>query len=91
MINDRVGQQEVVLIGDARTRSVRAYAREGRSFEASVDRRQLSGPGGLWRLEEDALVGPDGTRLPRIAGHISYWFAWDGYLGVESELFAEEG
>ena len=91
VINDRVGQQEVVLIGDARTRSVRAYAREGRSFEASVDRRQLSGPGGLWRVEEEALVGPDGTRLARIAGHISYWFAWDGYLGVESELFAEEG
>ncbi|MDJ0943636.1 MAG: DUF3179 domain-containing protein [Kiloniellales bacterium] len=91
VINDRVGQQEVVLIGDARTRSVRAYARDGRRFEASVDRGRLSGPGGLWRLEEDALVGPDGTRLPRIPGHIAYWFAWDGYLGVESELYAEDG
>ncbi len=91
VINDRVGQQEVVLVGDARTRSVRAYARDGRHFEASVDRGWLSGPGGLWRLEEEALVGPDGTRLPRIPGHIAYWFAWNGYLGVQSELFAEEG
>lgn len=91
VINDRVGQQEVVLIGDARTRSVRAYAREGRSFEAGVDRGRLSGPGGLWRLEEEALVGPDGTRLPRVPGHVAYWFAWDGYLGVQSELYAEEG
>ena len=91
VINDRVGQQEVVLVGDARTRSVRAYARDGRRFEASVDRGRLSGPGGLWRLEEEALVGPNGTRLPRIPGHVAYWFAWDGYLGVQSELFAEEG
>ena len=91
VINDRVGQQEVVLIGDARTRSVRAYAREGRTFEAGVDRGRLSGPGGLWRLEEEALVGPDGTRLPRVPGHVAYWFAWDGYLGVQSELYAEEG
>ncbi len=91
VINDRVGQQEVVLVGDARTRSVRAYARDGRRFEASVDRGRLSGPGGLWRLEEEALVGPDGTRLPRVPGHIAYWFAWDGYLGVQSELFTEEG
>ena len=91
VINDRVGQQEVVLIGDASTRSVRAYAREGRSFEASVDRGRLSGPGGVWRVEEEALVGPDGTRLPRVPGHVAYWFAWDGYLGVQSELYAEEG
>ena len=91
VINDRVGQQEVVLVGDARTRSVRAYARGGRSFEASVDRGRLSGPGGLWRVEEEALVGPDGTRLPRVPGHVAYWFAWDGYLGVQSELYAEEG
>ena len=90
VINDRVGQQEVVLVGDARTRSVRAYASDGRRFEASVDRGRLSGPGGLWRLEEEALVGPDGSRLPRVPGHIAYWFAWDGYLGVRSELFAEE-
>ncbi len=91
VINDRVGQQEVVLIGEARTRSVRAYAREGMTFEASVDRARLAGPGGLWRLEEEALVGPDGTRLPRIPGHVAYWFAWDGYLGVESELYADDG
>ena len=27
------------------------------------------------------------ARLARVPGHISYWFAWDSYLGVESELY----
>jgi hypothetical protein len=26
-------------------------------------------------------------RLARVPGHIAYWFAWDGYLGVESALY----
>ncbi len=46
-----------------------------------------SGMGALWRVEEAALVGPDGTRLERLPGHVAYWFAWDGYMGVESELY----
>ena len=33
------------------------------------------------------IVGPDGKTLPRVPGHISYWFAWDSYLGVKSELY----
>ena len=49
----------------------------------------MAGPGGLWRVEETRLTGPDGTTLPRIAGHVSYWFAWDGYLGVKSALYSE--
>ena len=36
-----------------------------------------------------ALVGPDGTRLARVPGHVSYWFAWDGYLGVNSEFYTD--
>ena len=33
-----------------------------------------------WQIEEDALVGPDGARLPRLPGHIAYWFAWQGFI-----------
>lgn len=88
VINDAVGAQQVVLIGDAASRTVRAYDRGDLSFEAGPDRQTLEGPGGPWRIEEDALIGPDGARLPRVPGHIAYWFAWDGYLGVESELYA---
>ena len=88
VINDRIGRRRVVLIGDAATRSVRAYDRGDRTFEAGIGDAALRGPGGgLWRVEEAALVGPDGTRLERLPGHVAYWFAWDGYMGVESELY----
>ena len=87
VINDSLGGREVVLIGSAETRSVRAYERGARHFEAGSDAAQLKGPGGTWRIEEEALVGPAGETLPRLPGHIAYWFAWDGYLGVKSELY----
>ena len=89
MINDKVGNLDVVLIGDAATRTVRAYQRDGRRFSKSGQRGMLSGQTGSWRIEEGHLQGPEGARLPRVAGHVSYWFAWDGYLGVKSELFQD--
>ena len=90
VINDTLGELAVVLIGNAETRSVRAYARGARRFEAGPEATQLAGPGGLWRIEEEALVGPGNETLPRLPGHIAYWFAWGSYLGVRSELYAPE-
>jgi hypothetical protein len=90
VINDAVGLRQVVLIGDAETRTVRAYDRGGRTFEATTERNRLQGPGGLWKVEEAMLVGPDGARLARVPGHIAYWFAWDGYMGVRSEIYESE-
>ena len=88
VINDRVGQRQVVLVGDAATRTVRAYDRGGRSFEAAEDASQLKSGSGYWQIGEEALTGPDGTKLPRVPGHIAYWFAWNGYLGAESEVYS---
>lgn len=87
VINDTVGQRNVVLVGDPVTRSVRAYDRRDYKFENTDQTRLLRGPGGAWRADEAFLRGPNGEKLPRVAGHISYWFAWDGYLGVKSELY----
>ncbi len=85
VINDRVGFTNVVLVGEAGTQTVRAYERGEVVF--SGDGTGLEGPGGVWRMTEDALIGPEGERLPRLPGHVAYWFAWDGYLGAESELY----
>ena len=91
VINDTIGSRAVVLIGDAATRSVRAYARRDHRFEAAADDHRLQGPDGLWQVTEEALIGPGGARLDRVPGHIAYWFAWDGYLGVQSELYEAPG
>lgn len=80
VINDRVGDLNVVLIGDAATRTVRAYARGDMKLTAEDLHAR-------WQIGEDALTGPNGDVLPRIAGHVAYWFAWDRYLGLESTLY----
>ena len=90
VINDAVGQRKIVLVGDPKTRTVRAYDRKDREFGAGDRFGMLTGPGGTWRATEEALLGPKGESLPRVPGHISYWFAWDGYLGVESTLYLNE-
>ncbi|NQW08439.1 MAG: DUF3179 domain-containing protein [Alphaproteobacteria bacterium] len=87
VINDRVGLDDVVLIGDSFTRTVRAYRRQAMTFGTGDTPGTLAGPGGIWRIKEEALIGPDGTRLPRMPGHIAYWFAWNSYLGAESALY----
>lgn len=88
VINDRVGSKAVVLIGDAATRTVRAYERGVEIFEANpAGAGRLASGSGTWRLTEDALISDDGRKLPRVPGHVSYWFAWDSYLGVKAELY----
>lgn len=87
VINDKVGERAVVLVGDAATRTVRAYDRGEAEFSDAGRPDRLNGPGGEWTVAEEMLSGPDGAKLARVPGHIAYWFAWDGYLGVRSELY----
>ncbi len=87
VINDKAGILDLVLIGDARTRTVRAYRSEGLEFVkgASVDAVTAKG-GATWRVTEDALVSPSGKHLTRLPGHIAYWFAWSSYYGANGEV-----
>ena len=80
VINAEVGDLPVVLIGDAATRTVRAYESGGRLFAAGSEPTTLVADGQDWQIEENALIGPDGARLPRLPGHIAYWFAWQGFI-----------
>lgn len=86
VINDGMWDRPLVLIGDAATRSVRAYERGDLSFEGSAD-MLTDAIGTAWTVTEEALKASDGRTLPRVPGHVAYWFAWNGYLGAESELF----
>ena len=88
IINDAVAGVPVVLIGDASTRTVRAYERGDLTLRRAGE-RLVSDDGALWTETEEALTSGDGRRLPRVAGHIAFWFAWNGYVGAESELYAE--
>lgn len=80
VINDRVGLTDLVLVGDGEERTVRAYDSGGRQFVAGPASGTLRAGDGVWRLTEDALVGPGGVNLPRLPGHLAFWFAWAGYF-----------
>lgn len=80
LINDRAGLIDVLLLGDATTRTVRAYVRTGHTFTADGPTLK-STDGTTWTPTEDALLGPNNQSLPRLPGNLAYWFAWSGAYG----------
>ncbi len=90
VINDAVAGFPVVLLGQADSRTVRAYERGDQKFTGRTG-KLTSADGVEWQVGEDALLAPDGRSLPRVAGSVSYWFAWDGYLGDGAELYRQGG
>ena len=89
VLNDRVGRESLVLIGDAETRTVRAYRREESETFSRTDLGKLKTAGGTtWILSEDFLSSKSGDqRRARIPGRLSYWFAWENFMGFKSELY----
>ncbi len=89
VINDRVGEVDVVIVADATPErdffepggaAVRAYDSAGLSFSAGEDGSTLiSDDGRSWRITEAALVSAEGDPLERIGGHLAYWFGWFGF------------
>ena len=91
VITDRAGILDVVLIGDAATRTVRAFKSDGLVFERGAAPDKVMQGDEVWRVTEDALQGPGGKTLPRLPGHIAYWFAWSGYFGGKGQLSLGQG
>ncbi len=87
VINDQIGDMALVLLGDAETRSVRAYERGILTFTGGSPNQLRASDGSVWTVDEEALTDSRGRKLLRIAGHIAYWFAWDGYVGAKSEIY----
>ncbi len=77
-INDHIGIVPVVLIGDAKNSTVRAFRSDGIKFTLDKN-NQLIADNKIWKITESDLIGPQGEKLSRLPGHIAYWFAWSGY------------
>lgn len=92
VVHDKVGQRDVVLIGNAQTETVRAYESGGRTFVATAeDPSHVTSDEAQWTVTEDALTGPCGESLARLPGHVAYWFAWQSHkAGKPSRTAARE-
>jgi Protein of unknown function (DUF3179) len=75
--NDALGGTPVVLLADPGTREVRAYERGAFRFKPGRDTLSpVDQDGRAFRATEEALLGPAGESLPRLPGHLAYWFGW---------------
>ena len=60
---------------------VRAYQRGAQAFRPGPDTGTLLDSAGRpWQITEDALIGPDGARAPRVNGFLAYWFGWYAFF-----------
>lgn len=89
VINDAIAGQPLVLIGNPKTRTVRAYQRKEHVFKRELNGQIVDADNQVWTMGEDALVSNTGEHLPRVAGHIAYWFAWNGYLADVAEVYGQ--
>jgi hypothetical protein len=80
VINDQIGFVDVVVIGDVSGLGARAYEARRRRFTRGASPGEVLAGDARWRITEGALVGPGGESLPRLPGHVAYWFAWAGYF-----------
>lgn len=85
VINDALGGRPVVIVdepgADPKSRTIRVFDRGDRVFTRSG--RAFLGTsfvndqeGRVWKLDEESLTRPDGKRLPRLAGRLTYWSGW---------------
>lgn len=79
VVNDTLAGQNLVVIHEDGGHGARAYERGDYTFApASLDTTTLvlDEAGKRWQVTETALMGEDGERLPRLPGHMAYWFGW---------------
>ncbi len=76
LLQDKIGERLIVILTDESGAS-RVYDRREENF-AGWDRehRATDDAGGVWRVEEEALLGPAGQRLSRLPAHHAFWFGW---------------
>jgi len=80
VINDRIGDLRIALVGDAATRTVRAYIRDDVVVKATDDPTIVKAGGRSMTVDEVGLVAEDGETFERLPGHIAFWFAWQGFI-----------
>lgn len=94
VVNDRLGENLLVVVGDSQSGAVRAYRSGGRTFAPGARPDELVDASGVrWTAGEESLAvfsptgGPEAfAPLERIPGHQAFWFGWYSFF-PGSELY----
>ena len=93
VVNDRLGENPVVLVGDSQSGAVRAYRSGGRAFSPGSRPDELvDETGARWTAGEESLRpgDPEADHLERIPGHQAFWSGWYSFF-PDSELYRQRG
>jgi hypothetical protein len=92
IVHDRLGEVDLVLVADPESGAVRAYRRDGRTFQAGAAAGELRDETGrTWKVTEESLVpSGEGAALPRVPGVVAFWFGWYGFY-PETDVWGLKG
>lgn len=91
VVNDAVGGMNLVILADNETRTARAYERRNYNFGVGKISQEIveQQTGEIWQVQEEQLVNRrTGEQLPRLGGHVSYWFGWYAFY-PRTEVYNE--
>ena len=82
VINDRLGDQSVVLVGIPDAGAVRAYDPQDNVFTPGDNLDEVvDQDGGVWMVREDGLFNAESdSTLSRLHGRELFWFAWTAFF-----------
>lgn len=84
VIHDQLGEIKLVMIADPQSGAIRTFERKEYKFVLSRNANTIQDESGrTWKITEENLVlehPSSSERLPRVAGHVSLWFAWYGFF-----------
>ncbi len=86
VVNDLIGETEIVIVASGSSQAARVYERDGRVFAPGQQDARMGelavtvadSRGTTWRVTEEFLVDStdDSQRLNRIPTHMAFWFGW---------------
>jgi hypothetical protein len=92
VLNDTLAGVNLVIVADAATRTARAYERGAYTFTPGTTPGTVmeTKSGTVWQVQEEHLVNPNGNeKLPRLGGHVSFWFGWYAFYPA-TEVYSGE-
>ena len=83
VVNDTMGDREIVILASSISSDARVFKREGRQFALDSDGQTPAVPhavvdeeGQVWQVSDTGLIGPGGETLDRLPSYVSFWFGW---------------